>query len=204
MRICNLASGSSGNSTYIETDKTRILVDCGKPFNYIFNTLNELAIDPSTIEGILITHEHSDHISGIAKFCKTYNTPIYAHIAIKDELTKSLKVDQSLINYFDSFFEIGNLAIQPFPLPHDSKFCVGYKIIEGDAIVSICTDLGELSASTYDVIKGSALVYLEANYDLEMIASYPGYPSFLKKRIAGNHGHLSNLDCAKAIEKLVQ
>lgn len=199
-----MASGSSGNCTYIESENTRILVDCGKPLSYIFNALNEIGVDPSRIDAILITHEHSDHIGGISKFSTAYNTPVYAHIAIKDVLDKQLKINHENLNYFESYFEIGDLGIQPFALPHDSKFCVGYRINEGDAVVSVCTDLGEFSNATYEAIKGSALVYLEANYDPEMLATYPGYPSFLKKRIAGNHGHLSNLDCAKAIEKLVR
>ena len=82
MRICNLASGSSGNCTYIESENARILIDCGKPFPYVFNALNELSVDPQTIDAILITHEHSDHIKGIEKFARTYNTRIYAHINI--------------------------------------------------------------------------------------------------------------------------
>lgn len=203
MRICNLASGSSGNSTYIESEHTRILIDCGKSLSYIFDELNSIGIDPATIDAILITHEHSDHISGVSKFSNAYNTPVYAHIEEEEILTKQLKIKQENLNFFDSNFTIGELEIQPFVLPHDSKFCVGYRVSEGDAVVSVCTDLGEFSNNTFEAIKGSALVYLEANYDPEMLATYPGYPSFLKKRIASKHGHLSNLDCAKAIEKLV-
>ena len=88
MRICNLASGSSGNCTYIESGNARILIDCGKQFPYIFDTLNELAVDPQTIDAILITHEHSDHIKGIQKFARTYNTKVYAHMNIKEIIIK--------------------------------------------------------------------------------------------------------------------
>ena len=203
MRICNLASGSSGNCTYIETDTTKILIDNGKPLSYVFNCLNELGIDPYTIDAILITHEHSDHIKGIQQFAKSYNTNIYAHINISEIVKNQIHVNPEQFNFFDSDFEIGNLHIQPFPLPHDSKFCVGYRISEEDAVVSICTDLGSFSEQTFEIIKSSALVYLEANYDPEMLMSYPNYPPFLKKRINGPNGHLSNLNCAKAIEKLV-
>ena len=203
MRICNLASGSSGNCTYIETDTTKILIDNGKPLSYVFNCLNELGVDPYTIDAILITHEHSDHIKGIQQFAKSYNTNIYAHINISEIIKNQIHVNPEQFNFFDSDFEIGNLHIQPFPLPHDSKFCVGYRINEEDAVVSICTDLGSFSEQTFEIIKSSALVYLEANYDPEMLMSYPNYPPFLKKRINGPNGHLSNLNCAKAIEKLV-
>jgi len=204
MRICNLCSGSSGNSTFIESENAKILVDCGKPFPYIFNTLNELAITPESINAILITHEHSDHIKGIQKFAKTYNTKVYAPIQIKEEIKKHIVLDEEQFVFFDDNFSIEDLNIYPFSLPHDSKFCVGYKIQEHDAVISVCTDLGHFSEQTFDAIKSSALVFLESNYDPEMLISYPRYPIILKNRIMGKNGHLSNLDCAKAIEKLVQ
>lgn len=204
MRICNLASGSSGNCTYIESANAKILVDNGKPLPYIFNALNELAVTPESINAILITHEHSDHIKGIQKFVNMYNTPVYAHISLKEILLKQLHLPVDKFEFFDTDFNINDLHIQPFPLPHDSKFCVGYRVSENDAIVSICTDLGCFSDKTFDAIKSSALVYLESNYDPEMLMSYPNYPIFLKRRINGKNGHLSNMDCAKAIEKLVQ
>lgn len=203
MRVCNLASGSSGNCTYIESENARILVDCGKTFSYIFNALNELCVDPATINAILITHEHSDHIKGIEKLSKTYNIPVYAHNYLKEIITNQIHTYPELLNFYETDFFIEDLHIQPFHIPHDSKYCVGYRISEEDAVVSICTDLGCFSEETFNATKSSALIYLEANYDPEMLASYPGYPHFLKRRIASSNGHLSNLDCAKAIEKLV-
>lgn len=204
VRVCNLASGSSGNCTYIENDSTRILIDCGKPFSYIFNALNEINVDPQTIDAILITHEHSDHIKGVQQFAKTYNTPIYAHMELYEVVQHQIHVDNSLFKFFEGEFEIKDLKIMPFSLPHDSKHCVGYRVSEEDAVVSVCTDLGSFSNATYDAIKSSALVFLEANYDPEMLMSYPNYPPFLKRRINGPKGHLSNLNCAKAIEQLVR
>ena len=203
MRICNLASGSSGNCTFIESENAKILIDCGKPFNYVFNALNELGVDPATINAILITHEHKDHIGGIEKFARTYNTPIYAHMNTQEIVTHQIHVNKSLFNFFENSFEINDLNITSFPLPHDSKYCVGYRVAEEDAVVSVCTDLGYFSPNTFEAIKASALVFLEANYDPQMLMSYPNYPPFLKKRINGPNGHLSNLNCAKAIEQLV-
>ena len=203
MRICNLASGSSGNCTYIESEKTRILVDNGKPLSYIFNALNELKIAPETISAILITHEHSDHIKGIEKFARAYNTKVYAHVEISEIVKHQIHIPNEQFYFYDTDFYIEDLHIEPFPLPHDSKFCVGYKISENDAVVSICTDLGHFSDETFEAVKSSALIYLEANYDPEMLMSYPNYPPFLKRRINGPKGHLSNLNCAKAIERLV-
>lgn len=202
MRICNLASGSSGNCTYIETETTKILIDNGKPLSYIFNALSELNVAPEMINAILITHEHSDHIKGIEKFARTYNTNVYAHKELSEIVKYQIHIPQENFVFFDSEFEIGCLKIQPFVLPHDSHHCVGYRVSEQDAVVSVCTDLGHFSDQTFEAIKSSALVYLEANYDPEMLMSYPGYPPFLKRRINGPNGHLSNINCAKAIEKL--
>ncbi|MBR6778960.1 MAG: MBL fold metallo-hydrolase [Clostridia bacterium] len=203
MRVCNLASGSSGNCTYIESENAKILIDNGKSLQYVCTALTELGVDPCQIDAILITHEHSDHIKGIEKFSRVYNTPIYAHVNINEILKNQIHTDESLFNFFDNQFEIKDLVITPFALPHDSKFCVGYRVSEQDAVISVCTDLGHFSENTFEIIKSSALVYLEANYDPEMLMAYPNYPPFLKRRINGPNGHLSNINCAKAIEKLV-
>ena len=203
MRVCNLASGSSGNCTYIESDNARILIDNGKTLQYIFSALTSINVQPETIDAILITHEHSDHIKGIERFARTFNTKIYAHINISEVVKNQIHVDSELFNFFESEFDIHDLHITPFPLPHDSSYCVGYKVQEEDAVISVCTDLGHFSEQTFETIKSSALVYLEANYDPEMLMAYPKYPPFLKRRINGPNGHLSNLNCAKAIEKLV-
>ncbi len=203
MRICNLASGSSGNCTLIESEKTKILIDNGKSLSYILHALDEIQVKPETISAILVTHEHCDHIKGIAKFAKTYNTAIYAHMNICTEIKKLIHVPDELFHFFETDFDIDDLHIQPFPLPHYSKYCVGYRVNEEDAVVSVCTDLGYFSNETFDAIKSSALVFLESNYDPEMLISYPNYPVFLKRRINGTNGHLSNINCAKAIERLV-
>ena len=203
MRVCNLASGSSGNCTFIESLNSKVLIDDGKPLNYILSALGELQVDPEKIDAIFVTHEHSDHIKGIEKFVRRFNTPVYAHESLREVLTNQLMIDKNLFNFFNSDFDLNDLHILPFLLPHDSKSCVGYRVEEEDAVVSICTDLGHFSEQTFEVMKSSALVYLEANYDPEMLMSYPNYPPFLKRRISGRNGHLSNIDCARAIEKLV-
>ena len=203
MRVCNLASGSSGNCTYIESEHAKVLIDNGKSLQYVLSALAEINVVPNDIDAILITHEHSDHIKGIEKFARTYNTKIYAHMNISEVVKHQIHVDNELFNFFEEDFEIHDLKITPFPLPHDSKYCVGYRVSESDAIISVCTDLGHFSDATFETIKSSALIYLEANYDPEMLLAYPNYPPFLKRRINGPNGHLSNLNCAKAIEKLV-
>ncbi len=203
MRICNLASGSDGNCTFIESEKARVLIDNGKPFAYVLTALNELGIAPDSINAILITHEHSDHIKGVEKLARAFNIPIYAHAYISEILFNQIHLDRNLFNFFDCDFFIEDLHIQPFHVPHDSKYCVGYRISEGDAVASNVTDIGCFTDEVFEAIKSSAIVFLEANYDLEMLMSYPNYPPFLKKSISSGHGHLSNIACAKAIERLV-
>lgn len=201
MRVCNLASGSKGNCTYIETDDVRLLVDIGVTAKYVVENLNELNIDPASINVILITHEHSDHIKGVVAFAKKYNTTILCAEILKECLVGQLVGCEKLIKTYKGEFEIGDLKIIPFPLSHDSVACFGYKFIDGDASVSIATDLGHCPDAVFKIIKSSAVVFLEANYDPEMLFAC-NYPPFLKKRIMSNSGHLSNRDCALVAEKL--
>ena len=201
MRVCNLASGSKGNCTYIESDGAKLIVDMGVSAKYVTDNLKELNVQPETIDAILITHEHSDHIKGVMNFAKKYSTKILCAEVLKECLFTQLIGCESLISTYSSDFYIGDLRILPFPLSHDSVACFGYRIIDGDASVSLVTDLGVCSDNVFKIIKSSSLVYLEANYDPEMLFAC-SYPSFLKKRIMGNSGHLSNKDCAIVVEKL--
>ena len=109
MRVCNLASGSSGNCTYIESKQAKILIDNGKPLAYVLNALNELGVAPDSIDAILITHEHSDHIKGIEKYSRSFSTPIYAHNEIKEIIKNQIHVDSELFNFYDSDFYIKDL-----------------------------------------------------------------------------------------------
>ena len=201
MRVCNLASGSKGNCTYIESDTARVIVDIGVSVKYVVDNLAEMNVLPESIDAILITHEHSDHIKGVANFAKKYGTRILCAEVLKDVLNNQLMGCENLIYSYTSEFEIGDLKIIPIPLSHDSVACFGYKIIDGDASVSLVTDLGFCPDSVFKVIKSSAVVFLESNYDPEMLFAC-NYPPFLKKRIMGNSGHLSNKDCAMVAEKL--
>ena len=169
MRVCNLASGSKGNCTYIESDATKVLVDIGVSAKYVVDNLLEINVAPESIDAILITHEHSDHIKGVANFAKKYNTRILCAQVLKDVLTTQLIGCEHLIREYSSEFELGDLKVVPFPLSHDSVACFGYKFIDGDASVAIATDLGFCPENVFKMIKSSAVVFLEANYDLGML-----------------------------------
>lgn len=201
MRVCNLASGSKGNCTYIETDNAKIIVDIGVSAKYVIENLTALNVLPEDIDAILITHEHSDHIKGVANFSKKYGTKILCAEVLKEVLKTQIVGCEDLIFSYNGEFEIADLKVIPFPVSHDSVACFGYKFVDGDASVSIVTDLGFCPENVFKIIKSSAVVFLESNYDPEMLFAC-NYPPFLKKRIMGNFGHLSNKDCALVAEKL--
>lgn len=202
MRLCNFASGSKGNCTYLETEESHILIDIGIPAANVEHFLSDLNVSPSDIDGILISHEHSDHIKGLASFVKKYHTPVYVHHKVLDYFRFQVNAVEPYLRAFDTDFCINDLQIKSFHLSHDSNYCVGFRFTEGDAVASILTDCGVMNEHAFECIKGSALIYLESNYDEEMLYACP-YPTWLKKRISGPNGHLSNTACAEVIEQLV-
>lgn len=201
MRLCNFASGSKGNCTYIETSKSKILVDLGVNLSYVESCLKEMGLSGKDIDGIVLSHEHNDHIKGLQYFVRKYKTPVYVHNSLYEYFYFQVKDVAENLHTFADIFEINDLKIIPIDLPHDSIHCNGFKFVEKNAIASIITDCGNMTSTVYNSIKGSALVYLESNYDEEMLYACK-YPTWLKKRIASKTGHLSNEDCAKVIEQL--
>lgn len=206
MRVINLSSGSDGNLTCIETESAKILVDAGLSCKEIEARLSLLNISGNEIDAILVTHEHSDHIKGLNIFASKFKTKIFAHI---DEWailsTKLCKIEESQKCSFSfSSFNINNLTITGFKIPHDSVCCVGYTIEDSGKKVSLLTDLGVAKQQILEFAYGSQLVYLEANHDEEMLRNNIHYPASLKRRILSNNGHLSNTASAEAICLLAQ
>lgn len=201
MRVINLSSGSEGNLTYVETENARILVDVGLSCRETEARLSLLGKTGKDIDAIVVTHEHNDHIKGVNVFSKKYGTAVYAHNDVWCGLYDKLdKVSNKKV--FTDTFAIKDLVINPIEVPHDVK-CFGYSLTEDDKKISILTDLGHTNENIFNAIKGSSLVYLEANHDLSMLRSNEKYPLALKMRIAGKNGHLSNDASAQMIEKLV-
>ncbi len=204
MRVCNLSSGSDGNLTYIECGETKVLIDDGLSLKETTKRLCLLGVSPVEINAVLVTHEHTDHIKGIDNLCSKYNIPVYVHkdglISLKSKITKNIKI----IPFDDFDFEIGNLGVQSFAIPHDVERCSGYNLYENNKKISILTDLGHTTTEIVNNLAGSTLVYLEANHDVNLLMNNPKYPYSLKKRILGNFGHLSNESSAKVIYQLLQ
>ena len=202
MRVINLSSGSDGNITYIETDNTKLLLDDGLSCQETVKRLELVGIKPSEIDGIIISHEHSDHIKGVDIFSSKYNLPVYAHEMVWQGLDDKLKKVSSLNRkLFDGEFELKDLVISPVEVPHDVK-CFGFSFSQGNKKISVVTDLGHITDKIINSISGSQIVYLEANYDRQMLFSGTKYPLSLKRRIDGPNGHLSNNVSARAVEML--
>lgn len=204
MRVINLASGSDGNITYIETESSKILLDDGLSCSETVKRLDLLNVKPNEIDAVLLTHQHIDHIRGVDVFSSKYDIPVYTHKEVWAGLDEKLiKTSSKNRKSFDGDFFFKDLEICPIEVSHDVK-CFAYTIKNGNSKISIVTDLGKTSDLLLNKIASSQLVYLEANYDKNMLVNGDKYPLSLKRRIAGPHGHLSNDDSAKAIKALVE
>ena len=203
MRVCNLSSGSDGNLTYIESENAKILVDIGLSCKETETRLNLLKVNPQSIDAILISHEHSDHIKGMEAFAQKYKTKIYVHKDGVFSLSRKIKKPLNIVAYDDDF-KVGDLDVHSIMVPHDVERCSAYAISENEKKVSIITDLGHTTPEIIKNISGSSLVFIEANHDIETLLANPNYPAVLKQRILSKKGHLSNKDSASAILELVK
>lgn len=202
MRIVNLSSGSEGNCTYIETDKTKLLLDDGINATQTLEKLRTLEIDPSCLNAIVVTHEHSDHVKGIDVLASKLNIPVFAHQQVWMGLDEKLKkVPLKNRKIFDGKFELNDLVVSPVALPHDVP-CFGFSFEQSGKKVSVVTDLGHFNDKIISALAGSRLIYIEANYDKDLLYKGTKYPLALKRRIDGPNGHLSNLDSSDALERL--
>ena len=203
-KFCTLCSGSSGNSSLIQTDSTKILIDVGQSAKKMEEALASIDVNPFSIDGILVTHEHSDHIKGLGILSKKFHIPVYANLETWNAMEKQKeKVENENIMLF-SFdkFSIGDIDIKPFSIPHDAANPCGFNIFNNDKKISIATDIGHMTKEILQNLLNSNFLLLEANYEPEVL-KYSKYPYLLKTRISGPNGHLSNIDAGKTISYLV-
>lgn len=207
MKLCSIASGSSGNCIYVGSNNTNLLVDAGVSAKRIEYGLSDIDIIPDTIQGILITHEHSDHISGLGILARKYHIPIYATYETVRALQqiKSLgDVPHELYNYVkpnETFF-INDICVEPFSTSHDASNPVCYTMQSEGHKIGVATDLGKYDDYIVAKLEGSEILLIEANHDVNMLM-VGKYPYYLKQRILGDRGHLSNDTSADLISKLL-
>lgn len=206
MEYCSIASGSSGNCHYIGYKNTNILIDAGLSGKKISKGLNEIDVDANKLNGIFVTHEHSDHIKGIGVLSRKYDIPIFVNYktwsAIKEKIGK---VKEKNIKIFENnkIYEIGDLEIKPFSIIHDAVDPVGFKLNDGKKSIAVATDIGHVSDNIKENLLGSDLIVLESNYDKEMLLM-GSYTYTLKKRVMSDIGHLSNEEAAKFAVELIK
>ncbi|MCI6714052.1 MAG: MBL fold metallo-hydrolase [Lachnospiraceae bacterium] len=207
MRLCSIASGSSGNCVYVGSDTTHLLIDVGISGKRTEAGLKELGLKMSDIDGIFITHEHADHISGLGVLSRKYGVPIYATQGTIEGIRNTTSVgeiDEGLFQIIkpDEKCIVKDLSLYPMHTSHDAADPVAYRISHGSQKIGIITDLGCYTDYTVECLKDLDVLYLEANHDVHMLQVGP-YPYYLKQRILGERGHLSNESAGKLLSRLL-
>lgn len=203
-RICPLYSSSKGNCIYISCAEGGILIDAGVSAKKIREALSAIDVDISTIQGILITHEHSDHISGLRVFASSHHIPVYASPGTLKYLEDNCCANQGKYEAYEIENEmfLAGMYITPFPTLHDTCDSVGYALQLPDGRkISVATDLGCITEEILAAVRGSDLILLESNHDVRMLQA-GSYPYYLKQRILSDHGHLSNESCSSVLPGL--
>ena len=223
LRYKNLSSGSTGNATLVEvsepTGKTsRVLVDCGMRLSRLLELLAMADVLPTEIDAIFITHEHSDHIGCVTQFASRYSIPVWAssgtHAALQDmrsKLSTKQPTHSQLVPGFEALvriavdtclIEVGGLQLKPFTVPHDAREPLQLTCSDGNTKLGILTDLGHPSRHVMEQLAGCNALLLECNHDSDMLSNSK-YPAFLKARVGGDFGHLSNAQAADILRNLM-
>ena len=201
MKLTTLFSGSHGNCTLVQHKSTNLLVDAGFSCNTIKTALQPLGLSPLDIDAILVTHEHNDHVNALARWTEHYETPIYAHKKLLTCLPTKFPCGN--YNFYTANFDVKDLQVDFTACSHDALSCTAYRFFDGKDYAAICTDTGVAGKDILNFLSVAKNVVIESNYDDGMLAQ-GDYPAWLKQRIASNLGHLSNAQCGKVIEHLLQ
>ncbi|PIE60719.1 MAG: MBL fold metallo-hydrolase [Desulfobulbus propionicus] len=204
MKLCVLGSGSKGNSTLIESGGIHILIDCGFSGREIERRLDAIGCDPQSLTAILVTHEHSDHISGVGVLSRRYQLPVYINPATYAAAAKKL----GKLAHYESFttgesFQLAGIQVHPFAVSHDTVDPVGFVLACGDKRVGYCTDTGKVTKLISYHLQGCSALVLEANHDPAMLRNGP-YPLELQQRIKSASGHLTNHDALRFAVELAE
>ena len=202
MKLSVYASGSSGNCLLLSSGSTHILIDAGISKRRIEGSLAQSGLSMREIGGVLITHEHSDHISGLKMLLKYYALPVYAPRTVANRLRCCLPEAEPYLRVIpvNESFAIGDLTVTAFHTPHDTDESVGYRVQSG-GVFALATDMGHVTEEVLNALSGADAVLIESNHDEEMLR-YGPYPVYLKRRILSDSGHLSNACCAELARAL--
>ena len=200
MKVAVLASGSKGNSVYVDMDGAKILIDAGISATRIKKALAAEGVEPSELDGVLITHEHTDHISGLVTLSKWYDLPIFSRAATFQNMRGVEKIPANRLNAIEGAFTLNGVRVEPFSISHDAADPVGYRL-KGKSVCTLATDLGFVTDSVQAMLDGADALVIEANHDRDMLKN-GSYAWPLKQRIMGNRGHLANPDTAWALARL--
>lgn len=196
MKICTLASGSSGNSLLVESGSTKVLVDAGLSLRQLTRRLGRLGVTLGELDAVLLTHEHHDHSRGVPSL------PVPVYVSAATESLWCGQVPRLALFETGTPFEVGEITVTPFPVPHDAADPVGFTLEAGGVKLGVVTDIGSVTNVVRERLRGSQAIVVEFNHD-EKLLSYGPYPWELKQRIQSRHGHLSNSQAASLVRDLL-
>jgi len=201
LKLAYLGSGSKGNCALFESAGTRVMLDCGFTIKEVIRRMERLDCAPEQIDAILVTHEHSDHFSGVARLARRYSIPVWlTHGTARGGDTDG--VDLHWVNSHESF-TVGALTISPMPVPHDAREPCQYVFSDGTFRAGVLTDTGHSTPHIIETLNGVDVLLLECNHDLDMLMNGP-YPHRLKRRVKGAMGHLSNIQASEILKNIDQ
>jgi phosphoribosyl 1,2-cyclic phosphodiesterase len=201
MQIHVLASGSTGNATFIQLGNANILIDAGISTRRIKNSLSAVGMAIEDLDGVLITHEHRDHVAGLTTLTKKYRLPVYTRPDTWQAMHCKKDLPAECCCEMSSSLDIKEVKIESFDISHDAADPVGYNLYYKDTKCSVATDLGFVTNTVKNALKGADAMVFESNHDVDMLKT-GSYPWYLKKRIMSNKGHLSNVDAGWTLAKL--
>lgn len=204
-KACQLFSGSSGNSIYIGNNSGGVLVDIGVSARRCEYALNRIGVAPESLKAIFVTHEHSDHISGIRVFASKFHIPVFASPETTEEMNRTGALNEKISSFeIEKSLDLGGFGVETFRNSHDSASCLGYKFTMPDGRrISVCTDTGYVTDDAKKSLAGTDMIFLESNHEVSMLEN-SSYPYILKKRILSVKGHLSNFAAGEFMKELLQ